>query len=346
MTSNEFRPAWWLPGAHAQTLWAALIRRRPKVSLKRERLELPDSDFVDLDWTPDAGGPLVILFHGLEGSSNSRYAAGLMAALHRRGWQAVLMHFRGCSGSLNRLARTYHSGDTGDIGYLIEVITNRYPTRRLAAIGFSLGGNALLKYLGEKTRTTPLAAAATISVPFELDNAARQMERGTSRIYQWYLIRYLRAKTAAKLSQGTGPVTERKLEQLKTFREFDNQVTAPLHGFTDVDDYYSRSSSRQYLASIAIPTLILHSADDPLMTPQAIPEPKELSKHILLEVSRKGGHVGFVAGNVPGCPHYWLESRVIQFLETQLDANGNSTQDARKRPQERSASHVSRKKRI
>jgi predicted alpha/beta-fold hydrolase len=284
-------------------------------------LELPDGDFVDLDWTPASNQPLVTVFHGLEGSIDSKYAVGIMAAIHRRGWRGVLMHFRGCSGSPNRLARTYHSGDTGDIGYLLDVLSRRARGRQLAAVGFSLGGNALLKYLGERGRRALPVAAAVVSVPFDLDNAARRLEQGFSRFYQWYLLRKMRAKAAAKYGQSEAYPTAGELNGLKTFRAFDDKVTAPVHGFADVDDYYGRCSSRQYLATVTVPTLLLHAADDPFMTSEAIPEPSQLSNSVCLEVSRKGGHVGFVAGNIPGCAHYWLESRIIRFLDGYLGVN-------------------------
>ncbi len=311
-----FKPAWWISSPHAQSIWAALLRRLPRLPLTRERLELPDGDFLDLDWTPLARGPLVIVFHGLEGSSHSRYAMGTLEAIKRHGWQGAIMYFRGCSGEINRLARSYHSGDTGDMRFLFQYLKHRHPGQVLAAIGFSLGGNALLKYLGEAGNASLLSAAAAVSVPFELDRAARQLETGSSRIYQWYLIRQLRAKAKAK---GLAPPGE--LKRLRTFRQFDDRITAPLHGFEGVDDYYRRASCRQYLRGITVPTLIVHAKDDPFLPPEAIPSPEEVSKTVRLEISQRGGHVGFVSGKTPLCPRFWLESRILHFLNQALGVN-------------------------
>jgi uncharacterized protein len=312
---SAFKPAWWLSGPHGQTIVAALIRRRPRLQLTRQRLELPDGDFLDLDWTPHARGPLVVVFHGLEGSANSRYALGTLEAIHRHEWQGAVMYFRGCSGEINRLARSYHSGDTADIRFLIRYLNQSNPERRLAAIGFSLGGNALLKYLGEEGNASSLSAAIAVSVPFELDKGARKLEAGSSRIYQWYLLRKLRAKARAK-----GLATATELRRLRTFRQFDDRITAPLHGFEGVDDYYRRASCRQYLRDIAVPTLIVHAKDDPLLPAEAIPGPEEVSDTVQLEISPRGGHVGFVCGKTPFRPHFWLESRILDFLRASVTA--------------------------
>ncbi|MGH8608103.1 MAG: hydrolase [Gammaproteobacteria bacterium] len=311
-----FKPAWWISSPHAQSIWAAFLRRRPRLQLTRERLELPDGDFVDLDWTPLARGPLVLVFHGLEGSNHSCYAMGTLEAIKRHGWQGAIMYFRGCSGEINRLARSYHSGDTGDMRFLFQYLRHRHPGQVLAAIGFSLGGNALLKYLGEAGNASLLSAAAAVSVPFELDRAARQLEAGSSRIYQWYLIRRLHAKAKAK-----GLAAPGELKRLRTFRQFDDRITAPLHGFDGVDDYYRRASCRQYLRGITVPTLILHAKDDPFLPPEAIPSPEEVSKTVQLEISPRGGHVGFVSGKTPLCPRFWLESRILHFLSQALGVN-------------------------
>jgi uncharacterized protein len=315
---SAFRPAWWLLGPHAQTIWAALYRAPPSVPLTPERLELPDGDFIDLGWTPETGPGLVIVLHGLEGSAHSAYALATLAAVRRHGWQGVVMHFRGCSGMPNRLPRSYHSGETGDLRFLIETLRARHPHLPLCAVGYSLGGNVLLKYLGERGDLAGLAGAVAVSVPFELDKAARRMERGFSRLYQWFLVGKLRAKTAHKFAAMPSPIDLRRLGALRTFRAFDGAVTAPLHGFDSAEDYYARSSSRQFLRAITAPTLILHASDDPFMTSDAVPTPAELAPSIHLELQAQGGHVGFVAGNVPGRPHYWLDERIPAFLKTVL----------------------------
>lgn len=312
----DFRPAWWLPGPHAQTLWPALCRRRPRPPLRRERLELGDGDFLDLDWTAGERGPTVLIVHGLEGSSSSHYALGLLAAVVRRGWRGVVMHFRGRSGQPNRLARSYCAGDTGDIAHVVNELHRREPATPLAVVGYSLGGNALLKWLGETPGETPLRAAVAVSPPFLLDAAARRLGRGFSRLYQYFLIGGLKRSYRAKFRRRSdGPVTLEQLAALRDFYAFDDRVTAPLHGYSGVADYYARASCRPFLGRIRVPTLLLHAWDDPFIAPDAIPEPSELSPCVRLELSRAGGHVGFIAGPWPWRADYWLERRIPAFLE-------------------------------
>ena len=320
--NSSFKPAWWLPGPHLQTLWPYFIRRRTDIPLFGERLELPDGDFVDLCWTSEPPGsgsaPVVAVFHGLEGSIDSPYARPMLKQLRDAGWRGVFMHFRGCSGEPNRLARSYHSGDTGDIRFLLETLSARFPDAPLCAIGYSLGGNALLKYLGESGKTAPLRCAVAISVPFLLANGARRLNRGFSRIYQYHLISRLKQKILTKFKDRPAPLDIAHVTGLNTFYRFDNDITAPLHGFKSADDYYSRCSSRRFLKSIRVPALILHSRDDPFMTIEAIPEKEELAEAVTLELSDRGGHVGFVSGKVPGRAVYWLEQRVPEFIQRHL----------------------------
>ena len=323
ISQSRFEPAWWLSNAHAQTLWPALFRRRSTLNYNKERLELPDGDFVDLCWTAKRNGAVVAVFHGLEGSIHSPYAGGMMNALDKNDYQAVFMHFRGCSDELNRLPRSYHSGDTADIEFLMQTLRKRYPGSPIFAIAYSLGANALLKYLGEKDRSEQPDAAVAVSVPFLLGNAAKKLEHGLSRIYQAHLISSLKQKTRSKFKHMQAPVCLDNINHLNTFYQFDDQITAPLHGFEDVHDYYKKSSSRQYLKNIKIPTLILHAADDPFMTVDAIPDDDELSKHIQLELSRHGGHVGFISGKYPWSPVYWLEQRIIHFLNNRMSNRKN-----------------------
>lgn len=317
---RPFVPAWWCRGPHAQTLWPYLVRRNPRVTLVRERLELPDGDFLDLDWTADTrqrggGGPIVLVLHGLEGSSRSKYARGLLAAVAARGWRGVVMHFRNCSGTPNRLARSYHSGETGDLDYVVEQLRAREGTAiPFVAVGYSLGANVLLKWLGERGKQAPLTAAVAVSPPFVLARAAERLERGFSRVYQRALLKRLRASLAPKLATIPLPFDAARLATLKTFRQFDDVVTAPLHGFHDAEDYYRRASCRPYLRHIAIPTLILHARDDPFTTEDAIPAKEELSASVRLELYPHGGHVGFVTGLFPWRARYWLEERIPAFL--------------------------------
>lgn len=318
ITPRPFKPAWWLRNPHLQTLWPVLFRRRLRPPLRRERLELPDGDFVDLDWTLNDSGPIVIIFHGLEGSSHSHYARGMLSALPRHGMRAVLMHFRGCSGESNRLARAYHSGDTGDIDFLVRTIKTREPDTPLAAIGYSLGGNALLKWLGEQGISAPVQCAVAVSVPFLLHESTAHMNRGLSRLYQWHLLKSLKRGAYRKAAKFTPPAPLREINRMKSFYEFDDRITARLHGFEGAMHYYTSSSSRQFLNRIRIPALIVHASDDPFMHPGVIPGKPELSPSVELSLHARGGHVGFVGGAFPWRPRYWLDEQLPVWLKRHL----------------------------
>ncbi|QQS55607.1 MAG: hydrolase [Candidatus Competibacteraceae bacterium] len=329
MQSANFCPAWWLPGPHAQTLWPVLCRRRPRLPLRRERLELPDGDFLDLDWLPGGRGPIVLILHGLEGSSASHYALGLLAAIARRGWRAVVMHFRGRGGQPNRLARGYCAADTADIDHVATWLRQNEPTTLLAAIGYSLGGNALLKWLGETGTDNPLHAAVAVSVPFVLDTTARRLNQGFSRLYQAYLLRALKKSYRNKFRhRSDAPMPLDELTTLRDFYAFDDRITAPLHGYAGVHDYYTQASCRPYLRHIRVPTLILHALDDPFMRPEAVPDASELSSCVRLKLGPRGGHVGFVAGRWPWRAEYWLEQRIPEFLATRWSDSGTRLVEA------------------
>ena len=317
ITYSDFKPAWWLPGPHMQTLWPVLTRRRHVPEHKSERVELPDGDFVDIAWIGQNSGPTVLVLHGLEGSIHSHYAAGILSTLEQSGYRPVFMHFRGCSGVPNRLPRSYHSGETGDLSQIINHIERTTNDGIGAAIGYSLGGNVLLKWLGEQQATSPLTTAIAVSVPFNLNDCALRLQKGISRLYRAYLLQRLRVSYKSRIN--TIPRHLRvDVDRLKSFREFDDRVTAPLNGFRDVDHYYGESSSRQYLKSITTPTLILHAEDDPFMWPGTLPRAHELSPTVTLELCRKGGHVGFVEGELPWNSHYWLDKRIMGHLNRLL----------------------------
>lgn len=322
MKEHEFKPAWWLRNPHLQTLWPVLLRRDLKtLELERERIELPDGDFIDLDWIGRSKGnaPLVLVLHGFEGSIDSHYAKGTLQKIDENGWRGVFMHFRGCSGEPNRLPRSYHSGETNDVSFIVNLLRKREKANHIAAVGYSLGGNVLLKWLGESGEDNPLKAAIAISVPFELQKAAERIQTGFSRCYQWYFLKCLRERLTHKYQYvPKAPLHPDELTDIETIFDFDNRYTAPLHGFTGVDDYYTRSSSRQYLNTIKVPTLILHAKDDPFMSEDVIPEPHELSPHVTLEVTEAGGHVGFVMGKYPWRPEYWLEKRIPDYLREHI----------------------------
>ncbi len=316
---SKFKTAYWLPDRHSQTLYPTLFRRPFSLKLTEEELELPDGDFVELSWTEiKKSGPIVALFHGLEGSVNSGYARGILSTIHQLGWQGVLMHFRSCGKKDNRLPRWYHSGDSPDINHFIQFLKQRYPSRPLGAVGVSLGGNALLKYLGEQGDKCPLSAAMAISVPFDLSNTANHLTTGFSRVYQTHLVRLVRKKVSQKHKKMPLDIDMDKFSKAKTFYHVDN-AAAQLHGFKDADDYYARASARQFLKDITVPTLILHSQNDPFMTPEAIPTRAELSANVILELTQAGGHAGFIYGANPLKPKYWIDKRVREFFKRQFD---------------------------
>lgn len=320
---SAFKPAWWLTNAHAQTMYATIARHTKATIDKMERFELPDGDFIDLAWS--WGGlsndtPLVIFLHGLGGGVDSRYVAGQMAAFNRCGWRAVLMHFRGAGREPNRMARAYHSGDTADLNCFLQALSIHEPHTRKAAVGVSMGGNVLLKWLGENPNQQLIHAAIGISVPFELRLVSDRINQGFSRIYQAHLLKRLRTifKRKMQMHAQVMPISLERLDTLNCFWTFDEFVTAPLHGFSHVHAYYKQASSRQYLKHITTPTLLIHALDDPFMTPNVLPKIEELSSQLTLEISDKGGHVGFITGSVPGKPTYWLDARTPEFLSTYL----------------------------
>lgn len=321
LTRSEFEPAFWLRNAHAQTVFASKLRPAPPLEVARERLELEDGDFLDLSWLPERGladdAPIVIVLHGLNGSLESKYARGLLRQADAHGARGVLLHFRGAA-EPNRLARSYHSGETEDFATVIAHVRRRFPRAALAAVGYSLGGNVLLKYLGERGRASPLACASAVSVPYDLRRCAEAIQHGLSRVYQAHLINGLREAYETKVRILDLPDPQPDLRGLRSFFAFDNAITAPLNGFRDAEDYYARSSSRPFLRHIRTPTLVLHAEDDPFMAPDIIPDQRDLSATMRLEVSRHGGHVGFVSGGRFGEPVYWLEHRIPAWLRDQL----------------------------
>lgn len=332
---EEFRPAWWLPGPHLQAVGARLLRSRVGVRYRRERLELPDGDFVDLDWVVEAAGlragedaPLVLVLHGLEGSSGSDYVLETHRALARRGLASVALNFRSCSGEPNRLARFYHSGDTGDVAAAIRRVRERFPARPLGAIGFSLGGNALLKHLGECGRAADsdaaVQAAVAVSVPFDLSRGITTLERGLGPLYQRYFLLRLRRKVRAKRLALAPCLDVDALLAVRGLRDFDDLGTAPLHGFADSADYYLRASSKPYLDAIRVPALLIHALDDPFLPAAAVPRAEVAANPFLEAVfPQRGGHVGFVAGT-PWAPVFWAERRAAAFLASRLASTTHS----------------------
>lgn len=316
---SNFHPAWWLPGPHLQTVWPSLTRRRPKLTLGHRRIELADGDFIDLA-TYGQSGPRILVIHGLEGSLQSHYAGTLLRALDQGGYRSIFMHLRGCSGAPNRLPRGYHSGASEDLHEVLTHLAQDPEGTPLAAIGFSLGANLLLKYLGERgghgaddPERPLLGAGIAVSVPFVLRDTMLRLDLGASRIYRTHLIGLLKQSFRRKFSGHPYPLAV-DVDAIRDFNQFDDRITAPLCGFAGVFDYYNRASCRGFLPAITTPTLIIHAMDDPFMFPSSVPFEHELGPGITLELCPHGGHVGFIAGAFPGRPHHWLENRILRHL--------------------------------
>ncbi|MDZ7754131.1 MAG: hydrolase [Gammaproteobacteria bacterium] len=321
MNRGSFRPAWWLPSPHLQTLWPSFFRTRLALEGRWERVELADGDFIDLVWYRQGDRPLVLVIHGLEGSLRSHYVTPTLAALDRHGFDTVFMHLRGCSGEPNRLARGYHSGATEDLAEVLGHLDS-HGRRPAAAVGFSLGGNLLLKYLGEEGEGALLRAAVAVSVPFRLWRAAARLEQGASRLYGRHLLVGLKRSYRRKAAVVEMPFTV-DLHRLTTLYEFDDAITAPLHGFAGADDYYHRCSSCHFIPRVVIPTRIIHALDDPFMYPEDVPGEKDLGPGVGLELARHGGHVGFVTGSASGAARYWLDAAIPRAVTDLLAAGGN-----------------------
>ncbi len=309
---------------HFQTLMPSLLNRSSGAQFFHERFELDDGDFLDLAWRrpPDEGDrPIVVIFHGLEGSVYSPYAFRMMAALDSVGFNAVVMHFRGCFEEPNRLARAYHSGETGDAKAFVRHLGSRFPGRPLGAIGYSLGGNMLIKLMGEWGGEAPFFAAVSVSAPLRLEETASHINRGLSRFYEAILMASLRKSLLQKFRRHDYAkligLKESEVRGLRSFWAYDDRFTGPIHGFKDAEEYYRRSSGRPYVAAIARPTLIIHAEDDPFMPKTVLPDTEELPASVTLESYRHGGHVGFVGGSLFK-PVYWLEERIPAFFKAHL----------------------------
>jgi len=316
--SLPYEAPWWLPGGHAQTIFSAL-RPAPQVALRRERWDAPDGDFIDIDWAgPSDGAPTLAVFHGLEGSSASPYARSIAAAAAAIGWRVAIVHFRGCSGEPNRLPRAYHSGDSAEADWILRrLAAGNAPGAALHAAGISLGGNVLLRWLGERGAHAAalVRRAAAVSAPLDLAAADRALSSGFSRlVYAEHFLRTLKRKSLAKLERHPGLFDAARARTARTLYEFDDAVTAPLHGYLDAADYYARASSGPVLKHVRVPTLVLNARNDPFLPRAALERAtREASPHVLLESPESGGHVGFVSPRFPG-RHGWLAGRLLNFL--------------------------------
>lgn len=301
---------------HLQTVFPAVFRRTPWITRQRVRITTPDGDFLDLDQARSPGSRrTAVLSHGLEGASGNAYVQGMALALLRRGWNIVAWNFRGCSGEPNRVLRSYHSGATEDLSAVVDHVLAAGAVDQLALVGFSLGGNLTLKYLGESPRDPRITRAAVFSVPCDLASSSRKLESLTNRIYMARFLQGLRKKIREKMVQFPGQIDGTGLERMRTFREFDGAYTAPLNGFRSAEDYWERASSRPVLGGIRTPTLLVNASDDPFLAPECYPvDAAENHPHLFLEMPDHGGHIGFVT--LRGGGEYWSEWRAAAFLET------------------------------
>jgi len=333
---SEFKPASWLKHRHLQTMYTSLPwawRIHPE--MRRNSLELPDGDVTAVDWVVDTddlpkSAPLLVILHGLESSGESAYARMLINSATKVGWRCCVLHFRDCGDYRNRLPRRYHAGETSDLTYFLKQLVADGQEGPLLAAGYSLGGNVLLKYLGEAGAESPLSAAAAVCVPLELDKCSDALNTGFSKFYQHYLLKSMKTSVRRKFNRHTAAFNWDLAMSATTFAEFDDAVTAPLHGFDGGHDYYEKCSAARFLGQIERPTLIINALDDPFMTPDVIPHRDRLSEHVTLEISEAGGHVGFIEGGTPWRPKYYLPPRILQFLSSY--SASTSFMDNRTRP--------------
>jgi uncharacterized protein len=325
-------PAWWLPGGHAQTLWGKFGRRIPRVRTQASCLRTRDGDSLEIVSVPAAPeAPRVFLLHGLEGSRDSHYVAGVFSQAARRGWGADLLVFRGCGSAENEAPRFYHSGETQDVAFAFAALAERWHRAPWLCVGVSLGGNVLVKWLAEngKALLPRVRAAAAISVPFDLEAGARKISRGFSRVYDRNFLRSLRRKALNKLSRYPSLFDRNRLEAARTVYDFDDAVTGPVHGFADARDYYARSSSMGFLDDVRVPTLLLSAEDDPFLPAEALARAgtrARLNTVFTVEFHPRGGHVGFVAGP-PWRPFYYAEWRTFDYFDRAMERVGDPSYD-------------------
>jgi predicted alpha/beta-fold hydrolase len=319
---SKFRPAWWLPGPHLPTIWGKMVRKRPPVHDRLERIATPDGDHVTLVRMGRIvpGVPHLFVLHGLEGKISAKYAHGMLDQARELGWSGDMLMFRTCDGEVNSARRFYHSGETTDLDLVIRRLIAEHADIRLMTCGVSLGGNVLLKWLGEQGANVPvqIERAAAVSVPFDLEAGARLMENGFARVYVRHFLATLVAKTVKKLERYPDLCDIAKLRRARTFFEFDDLLTGPLHGFTGAHDYYTRSSSIHFLDAIRVPTLLMSAWNDPFLPRSVLNEVRSIAMrnaHLFVDFPEAGGHVGWVAGQ-PWSQRYFMEERVTEWFDT------------------------------
>jgi predicted alpha/beta-fold hydrolase len=331
-SSRDFRfvAPWWLRGPHAQTIWGRFFKRVPRISTTREILRAPDGDSLELHHLEGAGNaPRVLMLHGLEGSRDSHYIDGMFARAAARRWPATLLVFRGCGSAPNVAPRFYHSGETTDLDHVFVELSRRTPGSQWFLVGVSLGANVLLKWLGERGNVADVRAAAAISTPFDLEAGSRHISRGFSRAYDRNFVRSLRRKALAKLERQPQLVDAGRLQSVASIYDFDEAVTAPVHGFQNAHDYYEKSSAIRFLSRIRVPTLLLSSRDDPFLPATVLDDVSDKARHnplLHVEFHDTGGHVGFVAGT-PLHPFYYAEWRAFEFFEDVMERGPGTRYD-------------------
>jgi hypothetical protein len=308
----------WLPGGHLQTIVPARLVPLPRVSYRRERWDTPDGDFIDVDFAltepADVAAPLLVLFHGLEGDSQSHYSRSLMHDAADRGWRGMVVHFRGCSGEPNRLPRAYHSGDSDEGDWVLRRVHARFPSAPLYAVGVSLGGNMLAKWLGERAEDAQfVTAAASVGSPLDLAAGGAALARGFNRVYTQMFLATLKPKALAKLLRFPGVAKEDRLRSSRNLYEFDNEYTAPVHGFRNTDDYWNRASGKPWLQGVRVPHLVLNALNDPFVPAASLPRADQVSRYVRLEQPAGGGHIGFARGALPGRLDF-LPQRLHEFF--------------------------------
>jgi predicted alpha/beta-fold hydrolase len=312
---STYQPPFLLKNGHLQTIYPSLFRKFDTSFYKRERISTPDDDFLDLDWSRIGSEKIAIISHGLEGNSQRSYVVGMVKALNQHGWDALAWNFRGCSGEINRQLRFYHSGSTDDLDCVINRVLKQGKYKSLVLIGFSMGGNLSLVYLGQKgSNINPLIKKAVVfSVPCDLAGSSYQIAKPMNRMYLWRFLRMLHEKVKTKMTLFPGQINDDNYSEIKSFRDFDNRYTAPIHSFTSAEDYWDKCSSKQFICKIQIPTLIVNAGNDPFLSPSCYPlNETSISIHVFLEIPKSGGHVGFVEFNQEKM--YWSEKRALQFL--------------------------------
>jgi predicted alpha/beta-fold hydrolase len=316
--NSTYTPPWWLPGGNLQTIYPRALAHNYAVHYERERWQAPDGDFIDLDWVNRRRGAasLLVLFHGLEGCSHSHYALSSMTLAQQLGWCGVVPHFRGCSGEINRLARAYHSGDATELDWILRRLKSENPNRKIYVAGVSLGGNMLLKWLGEQAdgASAIVDGAAAVSAPVDLRAAAAVLDFGYRRaLYTRHFLASLRAKVLKKIESHELDIKISAVRRCSTFRQIDDLYTAPIHNFQNAEDYWTRASSKPWLNRIRLPTLLLNARNDPFLPASALPTTAEVSDSVKLEFPDAGGHAGFVVGPLPGSLD-WLPRRLFNFF--------------------------------